>query len=102
MLTKRSGADELALDQQKRHELIRGLSGNQRLADRLIADTSAGRWHVALTALRRGFGEGKPGQALARFIFGSVDNAYTDFLKTLKWPTMTGMCWCPGLSTRNP
>lgn len=87
MLTKRSGTDELAWDQQKRHELIRVLSDNQRLAERLIVDTSAGRWHVALTALRRGFGEGKPGQALARFIsgmVGSVDNAYTDFLEDIK------------------
>ena len=87
MLTKRSGTDELAWNQQKRHELIRVLSDNQRLAERLIVDTSAGRWHVALTALRRGFGEGKPGKALARFIsgmVGSVDNAYTDFLEDIK------------------
>ena len=87
MLTKRSGTDELVWNQQKRHELIRVLSDNQRLAERLIVDTSAGRWHVALTALRRGFGEGKPGQALARFIsgmVGSVDNAYTDFLEDIK------------------
>ncbi|MBN6741101.1 hypothetical protein JKG47_11270 [Acidithiobacillus sp. MC6.1] len=87
MFTKRSGTDELAWNQQKRHELIRVLSDNQRLAEQLIVDTSAGRWHVALTALRRGLGKGKPGQALARFIsgmVGSVDNAYTDFLEDIK------------------
>ena len=87
MITKRSGTDELVWNEQKRHKLIQVLSDNQRLAERLIVDTSAGRWHVALTALRRGFGEGKPGQAFARFIsgmVGSVDNAYTDFLEDIK------------------
>jgi hypothetical protein len=87
MTTRRWATDELVWNEQKRHTLIRALSDNQRLAEQLIVETSSGRWHVALTALRRGFGEGKPGRALARFIAGmtgSVDSAYTDFLEDLK------------------
>lgn len=87
MTTRRESTDELVWNEQKRHALIRALSDNQRLAEQMIVNTSSGRWHIALTALRRGLGEGKPGRALARFISGmtgSVDSAFTDFLEDLK------------------